>query len=120
MESGDETYPNVSELSAAFSLNRHFTHPRLVPIQKFDSNLLSESDVEVLDEILKEYGSKEFTELKLITHAMPAYDNVWVSNVSKKSFPMSFEDFFEDDENAVNGTLEEMKENLLLKRYLAK
>ncbi len=112
--------PNFAIFEEAFELDRDFSYPRLIARQEFDADLFSKSDIEVLDEIILEYGSKSFDELKAITHGTVAFCKAWKEDGSKKSFLMAFEDFFEEDENAIKGAFEEMKENFALRKYLAK
>ncbi len=106
LENGEDCF-----LKEAFDLDRSYKYPRLIPKVTYDSEVVSKSDIAVLEEIIAKYGDKSFDELKSITHEMFAYKNVWRDNQASKSFDMNFEDFFEEDENAVNGALEEMIEN---------
>jgi uncharacterized phage-associated protein len=112
--------PNVAELNRVFDLDRHFSCPHLIAKEAFDPDLLSKSDLEVLEEVVREYGNKSFAELKMITHGTVAFSKAWDAKSPKKSFAMNFEDFFEEDENAVKGALQEMKENFPLRKYVAK
>jgi len=108
-----------SDLGTMFTLDKNFRYPRLVPRRSPNLDFLSKSDLDVLEETVKEFGAKSFEELKALTHEMAAYKKAWKEGVSAKSFPMSLEDFFEQDEDAVEGALEEMKENHALKRSFA-
>jgi len=110
LELGDE-----AELSVVFNLDKHFKYPRLIPKRASDLDFLSESDREVLDEIIELYGTKSFDHLKDITHLMPAYKKAWKVGDSKRSFPMAFVDFFEEDQDAIEGALELLRENLALR-----
>ena len=88
---------------------------------------LSKSDREALDEIVTRFGAKTFDELKVLTHGMVAYEKAWSKRkkkpVSKNktlaSVPMAFEDFFEEDSDAVSGAREEMIEDFTLRRVFA-
>jgi hypothetical protein len=105
------------DLGKAFSLDEQYKYPRLVARRDADLGSLSQSNIQVLDETIEEYGNKGFDELKALTHEMTAYKNAWKPSEKKpNAFPMSFEDFFEQDEDAVKGALEEMIENLQLRR----
>jgi uncharacterized phage-associated protein len=103
------------ELAAALSLDRRFRYPRLSAVERPRLKNLSESDIEVLNEIIREHGMRSFTQLRHLTHDMPAYEKVWEdpSRIGG-SVPMRFEDFFEEDEAALAGVLEEMIENCKL------
>lgn len=109
-----------SDLRELFSLNKKFRYPRLEPLRQPNLDFLSRSDLEVLEETISEFGTKSFEELKALTHEMAAYKKVWKDSMSVKSFPMALEDFFEQDEDAIEGVLEDMKENLQLRRALAR
>jgi uncharacterized phage-associated protein len=108
------------DLGEVFKLDVRFKYPRLVGTRDADLEALSQTDLQVLNETIEEFGNKGFDELKALTHEMVAYKKAWKDDTSAKSFPMSFEDFFEQDEDAVKGTLEEMKENLQLRRRLVR
>ncbi len=107
---------NTGRLRDAFDVDRNFKHPRLVPKRQFDKSALSKSDVAILREIVNEFGAKSFDELQAITHEAAAYKKVWKPTELVKSFPMKFVDFFEEDEDAVAGVMEEVIENHALKK----
>lgn len=75
---------------------------------------LSVSDQRVLDQILRQYGSKSFSELRSITHEMPAYEKAWATRTGNRG-DMNFADFFEEDSDAVAGVREEVIENCALR-----
>jgi uncharacterized phage-associated protein len=83
--------------------------------QRLEFDNLSASDLEALDEVYARHGRKEFRDLKTLTHAVFAYRKAWEKRGSKKSSPMSFEDFFEEDPEAVVGVLEEAIEDSQLR-----
>jgi len=101
----------VRKLGEFLFIDRRYEYPRFTAKNeiKFD-NFLSRSDIEILEEILKLHGKKSFDELKALTHEMPAYKNAWGSGEVKNA-PMRFEDFFEEDGDAIRGVREEMIEN---------
>jgi len=104
------------ELAAALNLDRRFRYPRYTALERPRVKNLSESDMEVLNEIIREHGMRSFTQLRHLTHEMPAYEKVWEDpDRIGGSVPMSFEDFFEEDEAALAGVLEEMVENCKLR-----
>lgn len=106
-------------LENALDVDRTFRYPRLIAKRAFDETVLSKSDIEILQEIAKEFGSKSFNELKAITHEAAAYKNAWREESLIKSFPMRLLDFFEEDEDAIAGVREEVIENYALKKSFA-
>jgi hypothetical protein len=62
----------------------------------------------------------DFFQLKAITHEMVAYKKAWEKQRpdGAKQWPMTFEDFFEEDPNAIAGALEEMTENHVIRKAL--
>jgi len=99
-----------AEIAACIRFDRSFEYPPIHALEPPDLDDLSESDIESLDAIVQEHGHKSFTELRNLTHGMPAYEKAW-SGRSGASAPMSFELFFEEDEDAVAGVVEEVIEN---------
>ena len=96
-----------------------FEYPRLIPTGTLDPMQLSVSDISSLDRIVEEYGRMTFLRLRTITHDTPAWENAWESRPPEAtSNKMSFEDFFEDDANAIVGAKEEMIETFALKMAL--
>lgn len=110
---------NTGVFKDAFDVDRRFVNPRLVAKKGFDQGVLSKSDIEIICEIVNEFGSKSFDELKAITHETAAFKKAWKPSEFVKSFPMKFVDFFEEDEDAVAGVLEEVQENYALKKSFA-
>lgn len=96
------------------SLNRAFRNPHF-EAERFDrGDFLSESDLEALSSVSETYGKKTFSELWRLTHDMPAYKNAWADKPDSSN-PMAFEDFFEEDDEALTGAFEEMIENFKLR-----
>jgi uncharacterized phage-associated protein len=91
-----------------------FKYPRLEASGTIDPMQLSVSDIASLDRILFEFGQFSFLRLRALTHETPAWENAW-SERKTDSDPMKFEDFFEEDPNAIVGAKEEMLENFVLK-----
>jgi uncharacterized phage-associated protein len=91
-----------------------FQYPRLEASGTIDPMQLSVSDFASLDRILFEFGQFSFLRLRALTHETPAWENAW-SERKTDSAPMKFEDFFEEDPNAIVGAKEEMLENFILK-----
>jgi len=113
-------HPGVEPLAREISLDRTYTYPRLAPSGPSLSPEaeLSPSDKSVLSEIIDHFGSKSFSELRSITHEMPAYEKAWGSRTGNRG-TIEFEDLFEEDENAVVGALEEAVENAKLRSVLS-
>jgi uncharacterized phage-associated protein len=61
-----------------------------------DEEYLSESDVEVLTEIDHEYGTFDGSTLRRLTHETIAYSKNYKEEEPVRSFPLPYEDFFED------------------------
>jgi uncharacterized phage-associated protein len=91
-----------------------FAYPRLIATGTIDPMQLSVSDIASLDRILFEFGKFSFLRLRALTHETPAWENAWTERKTD-SQPMKFEDFFEEDPNAIVGAKEEMIENFALK-----
>jgi len=107
----NEEHPLAIKLAAL--LKKHEArHPvyELRSDAKVDLRYLSKSDRKVLDQIAQDYGHKNFDDLYKLTHATPAYIKAWARKTGNRS-QMNFEDFFEDDGNAIPGAREEMLEN---------
>src|SRR6185436_4198819 len=99
--------PSTTWLSSVLTIDRSFRYPHLVANGPLELDNLSQSDIKALDVTLERFGSKTFDELKSLTHEMVAYRNAWDKRGRKKSVPMDFEDFFEEDSDAIAGVLEQ-------------
>jgi len=103
-------------LGAAVELDRHYEHPRF-KATGFDATQLSQSDVMALDKVVAEYGHMGFGELKAITHSIYAYKAAWSGRAEGSSgVDMDFEQFFEEDSDAVVGAREAMIEDDSLRK----
>ena len=109
-------FPEVISLAECIHLDRYYQYPRLVWKRDPAEQTLSESDIEALDAVIERFGRKSFTELRSLTHELPAYTKAWGNRGGAMSSAMSFEDFFEEDEHAVVGVCEEMIENDAIRR----
>jgi uncharacterized phage-associated protein len=93
-----------------------YEYARVEAKASLDPVQLSQSDIESLDLIISQYGKMTFSQVRAIAHNTPAYENAWNGKAqTKKSALMKFEDFFEDDANALSGAKEDMLENHALK-----
>jgi uncharacterized phage-associated protein len=103
------------ELQRLLEQDTRYTNPHFHSRAEANFSALSQSDIIALDRMAELFGQKNFSELKSITHSMPAYSKPWESRPegSKRAL-MSFEDFFEEDGEAVQGAFEEMLEQYCL------
>ncbi len=119
-EAANSQYEGVDCMLQMFELDRRYEYPRLKkrPIVKPQSmvDLLSESDVQVLEECIRQLGGLTFSELRAISHDQPAYVNAWQKRGTSDSHPMSFEDFFEDDQDSIAGVKDGMIEDFMIRR----
>lgn len=120
-EAGTEKSDWQQELELIVQLDRRYTYPYYTPIdppRNLQDEELSQSDLKALAEIAEHYGKYSFSELRGLTHEMPAYEKAWERR-KFNSAPMYLEEFFEQDEKAVAGVLEEALENQLIREALA-
>jgi len=110
---------NIPALSSLLSVDHSFRYPRISLAGQTSFENLSESDIEALDAILARHGTKDFSELRALTHEMVAYRRAWDKR-TKGSASMVFEDFFEEDADAVAGVLEEAIEDANLRKACQK
>lgn len=106
------------EMDRLLDLDRRFTNPRFSSkIGSTDYSVLSQSDIMALDRTVHMFGEKTFAELRAMTHAMPAYFKAWDSRpAGTKRAEMSFEDFFEQESEAIEGAMEEVLEQYSLRK----
>ena len=118
--------PQVEAILAVLDIDRSALHPRFSAKDHSRAyENLSKSDKAALDEIAVRFGSKMFPELRALTHEMVAYERAWKKRARRKtgkrkgkmpgSAPMAFEDFIEEDSDAVAGAREEMIEDYKLR-----
>jgi uncharacterized phage-associated protein len=93
-----------NEKEPPFIVDKH----KLYPHQQFNEDYLSESDIEVLEEIDKKYGKCDSWALRNLTHELKAYKKNYPEGEST-SVPLPYEDFFLD--LADNGMLEIIRED---------
>lgn len=104
----------VSRMSDVLDLDRKFQYPRFMAKRKMGADeieALSKSDIEALDHVIKTFGAKGFYELKSLTHSAYAY-----KRAVEELADMRYEDFFEEDADAIEGALEEMLESFELRK----
>jgi uncharacterized phage-associated protein len=110
----------AKRLASGLRIDATYSLPRLASHGEFDRDQLSASDIAALDRTIERFGSFTFSQLRAVTHSIIAYEKVWSKRGRKHSVPMNFEEFFEEDEDALAGTKEEMIENHILKTVFAK
>lgn len=112
----DPSDPSLSVWGDTMWVDKNYRNPHFHAKKFTLGDYLSESDVESLNEIVKRYGDWSFSRLRAITHEMTAYKNAWESQTRIVDNPvMSFEDMFDDDDEALSGAFEEMVENNTLR-----
>lgn len=110
----------ATRLASALELDRQFENPRFKAIQDFDHGKLSQSDIMALDQVITTYGHMGFGELQAITHSMAAYKKAWNEKPQDaKGADMDFEQFFEEDSDAVAGARDAMLEDDLLRKMFS-
>ena len=107
--------PSIGVLSRHVSIDRKYVHPHFRAEQFSLGEFLSESDIESLQATIDRFGGKTFSELRSMTHDMTAYKNAWDQR-SNNAPDMAFEDFFEDDDDAIEGARKEMIETDALRK----
>jgi uncharacterized phage-associated protein len=108
-------------LARNVSLDRNHQFPWIEIKSDWDRSQLSTSDIHCLDRVIEAYGRMTFSQVRAIAHDTAAWGNAWSSKPEEKDAnPMLFEDFFEDDFNAILGVREEMLENDGLKKTLGR
>jgi uncharacterized phage-associated protein len=91
-------------------------YPTFLPKTKPDMSMLSESDVEILDKVIAEFGDWSFRRLVEFTHSLPAYMKAAEREPDSRNPAMDYEDFFEGNSYVVPGTKQELLENYALSR----
>lgn len=107
-EDTSQAGPEILEMLAVLELDRRYQYPRFSSKKSPAFHSLSKSDVMVLDHIIEKYGARDFNSLKSLTHTMYAYRKIWDATPNST---MEYEDFFEEDPDAIGGAREEMLEN---------
>ena len=106
-------------LGNSIFINRSFTNPRFEAKSFGFADCLSDSDIEALNATVHLYGPQTFSELRRMTHELPAYKKAWTEDRPHNAPEMAFEDLFEEDDEAIQGALEEMTENAEIGRAFA-
>jgi len=110
------------EFIEPFQIDKTFTNWRysLKEPSGVDFSILSRSDKNALDLTIERYSLKTFGELRAMTHEFPEYRHAWWERRQawEKSSLMRFEEFFEEDPDAIEGTLNEVLENHQIREQL--
>ncbi len=94
--------------SDRFPLNVREPHD-IVANASPDTHFLSESDLNVLDEIYQQYGHIDPWKLRNMTHELNSYKKNEPKDKEKRR-PLPYEDFFEDYSKAERGMLQVIKD----------
>jgi uncharacterized phage-associated protein len=114
LESKQCTDKDIQRMSEVLELQKQFQYPRFIAKRKMgpgEIEALSMSDIEALDHVIKTFGGKGFYELKSLTHSVYAY-----KRAVQELTDIRYEDFFEEDADAIEGAMEEMLENFELRK----
>lgn len=117
-DSDDYRGPGLSDLQSVVRLDTTHRYPRIVATGPIFIDHLSASERAALDHVIRMHGRKTFDELKALTHSMEAYRRAWVDRREETDnmVVMEYEDFFEEDSDAIDGAFEEMIEDFELRR----
>jgi uncharacterized phage-associated protein len=102
--------PEADRLAQALTVDLRFQYPRFAATGAPTLEALSVSEVRALEHVVAEYGKRTFDELKALTHEMPAYKKARARVKGVHVVNMRYEDFFEEDPDAIAGALDEMLE----------
>lgn len=102
-------------IETAFQLSGD-PYPTFVPKARPNMSLLSDSDVEILDEVIAQFGNWNFQKLVEFTHSLPAYMKAAEREQDSRNPAIDYEDFFEGNSHVVPGTKQELLENYALSR----
>lgn len=100
----------ADRLAKVLAVDHRYQYPRFTATVAPNLETLSVSEVRTLEHVVAEYGEKTFDELKSLTHEMPAYKKAWARRGDTQAVEMHYEDFFEEDPDAIAGALDEMLE----------
>jgi len=87
------------DLAAYLDVDRARTYPRFVARAAPDMDVLSESDVEVIEEVFKEYGHLSAWKLRDLTHEEPEVkeSDESLKKTDRKSVPIPLVRFFDQE-----------------------
>jgi len=90
-----ELLDHIEETNSDFATEQYRVLAKTIANEEF----LSESDIEVLDEVYNKYHSVGSFKLVDITHHFKAWDKNYPDKNSNTSYPLPYEDFFLDAED---------------------
>jgi uncharacterized phage-associated protein len=102
--------PEGTRLAKVLAVERRYQYPRFTANAEPDLAVFSVSERRALDHVIAEHGKRSFDELKALTHEMPAYKKALARAKGVRAVHMRYEDFFEEDPDAIAGALDEMLE----------
>lgn len=105
-----------SQPIAGIGFDTRYQYPRILAANVEDQ-FLAASEREILDETGAKFGAMDFAELRALTHALPEYERGWARRAGSAGV-MDFEDFFEEDPEAIAGAREAMLEDCALRGWL--
>lgn len=87
------------DLAKYLGVDASTKYPRFVAKSEPDMDVLSETDVEVLEEVIREYGGFTPWKLRDLTHEEPEVkeSDEKLKHTSKKSVPIPFAQFFDSE-----------------------
>jgi uncharacterized phage-associated protein len=91
-------------------------YPLFIPKTEPNLEALSDSDVEMLDRVIADYGTMSFYGLSDFVHGLPAYLNATEREPDSRNPSMDYEEFFEDNPFVAPGSKEELIETYALSR----
>jgi uncharacterized phage-associated protein len=107
--------PETERLAKSLAVDHRFQYPRFAAAVTPNLEALSVSELRALDHVVTDFGKKTFDELKALTHEMPAYRKARARVLGVHVVDMRYEDFFEEDPDAIAGALAEMLETYRLR-----
>jgi hypothetical protein len=111
-----ETERGAARLREVLDVDHSFQYARLSARVTPTLDALSLSELRALEHVVAAYGRRSFDDLKGLTHGMPAYRRAWEQRGPAQAAEMQYEDFFEEDPDAIAGAREAMLENDALRR----
>jgi hypothetical protein len=97
----------------AFSMDRS-KDALLETLREPDLDELSDSDLEVLNMVITDFGAKSFDELWNLTHSLPAYRLAAQREPESNNPDMDFEEFLSGNPSATPESAQEFRENYAL------
>jgi uncharacterized phage-associated protein len=89
--------PDDTSMNEYFDVERSSAHPQLVAKHEPDLDVFSDSDIEVLTEVVATYGKKTAWQLRELAHEFPEIEAALAARRAAKQnvVPIPFESFFD-------------------------